>query len=328
MLNVLVAAALVTLTATPFPLPGASGSIGFDDLAFVPKLKRVVIPAGRAGSLYLIDPATKAADPVTGFSAEAPGKTGHGEGVTSADFGRGLLFTTDRTTKKLDVVDPFSKKIVSSAPLSGGPDYVRWVEKTEELWVTEPEDDRIEIFSLPAGAAPVPEHKAFLKVPGGPESLVIDGDHAYTNLWEDATIALDVKERSIAGHWPNGCKGSRGLALDAKRGFLFVGCAEGRAAVLDARHGGKLLDATSAGDGVDIISFDPGLSHLYFPGGKSATMAILGVADSGKLSLLGTVKTAEGSHCVVADDQHQAWVCDPKAGGLLLVADTLPEAAP
>jgi hypothetical protein len=57
-------------------------------------------------------------------------------------------------------------------------------------------------------------------------------------------------------------------------------------------------------------------------------MAILGVAASGKLSLLGTVPTAEGSHCAVVDDRHQVWVCDPAGGRLLLVPDSLPAVAP
>jgi len=328
MLSLLLAATV--LTATPFPLPGATGAIGFDDLGFAPKVKRLLIPGGRTGTLYLLDPATRQAEPVTGFSAKDASAGGHGEGITSADFGRGWIFTTDRTALRVDVVDPFSKKVVASAPLASGPDYVRYVEPAGELWVTEPGEDRIEVFTLPAGNAPVPAHAAFIKVPGGPESLVVDAQRgrAFTNLWEDATVAIDLKSRAFLGHWPNGCKGSRGLALDPSRGFLFVGCAEGKASVLDVDHGGKILDEISDGSGVDIIAFDAPLSHLYLPGAKSATMAILGVAATGKLSLLGTVATAEGSHCVVVDDQDQVWVCDPAGGRLLLVPDTLPAMAP
>src|SRR6267142_1603217 len=189
MLTAMLSLILATvLTATPFPLPGSSaGAIGFDDLAFAPKMKRLLVPGGRTGKLYLIDPAARQAEAIGGFSAKEASAGGHGEGITSADFGRGWIFTTDRTALRIDVVDPFSKKIVSSAPLASGPDYVRYVEKTDELWVTQPGEDRIEIFTLPAGNAPVPAHAAFIKVPGGPESLVIDGGRglAFTNLWED-----------------------------------------------------------------------------------------------------------------------------------------------
>ena len=94
--------------------------------------------------------------------------------------------------------------------------------------------------------------------------------------------------------------------------------------MLDLNHGGALLDSSSAGAGVDIIDYSPGLGHLYLPGARSRTMAILGVSKAGKLSLLATVKTAADAHCVAADDRHQAWVCDPGHGRLLLVADPYP----
>jgi hypothetical protein len=61
------------------------------------------------------------------------------------------------------------------------------------------------------------------------------------------------------------------------------------------------------------------------PGGKSESMALLGVSKAGALSLLSTVKTARGAHCVAADDHHQAWVCDPDHDQLLLVDDTHPK---
>jgi hypothetical protein len=92
----------------------------------------------------------------------------------------------------------------------------------------------------------------------------------------------------------------------------------------DVQHGGAVRDSLSAGSGVDIIAYNPNLGHLYLPGGRSETMAVLGVSKAGKLSLLASVKTARGAHCVVADDQRQAWVCDPGRGRLLLVDDALP----
>ncbi len=52
---------------------------------------------------------------------------------------------------------------------------------------------------------------------------------AYTHLWEGKTVVIDVHTRAIVEQWPNGCSGSRGIALDEKRGFLFAGCAEGKA---------------------------------------------------------------------------------------------------
>jgi hypothetical protein len=93
--------------------------------------------------------------------------------------------------------------------------------------------------------------------------------------------------------------------------------------VLDAGSG-KVVSSLAAGDGVDIIDYDPRLSHLYLPGGKSATMAVLGVSGQGKLSILGTVPTAVGAHCV-ASARGSVFVCDPKKGGLIVFRDTYPD---
>ncbi len=138
---------------------------------------------------------------------------------------------------------------------------------------------------------------------------------------------IDVKRWMILATWANGCAASRGIALDEQRGFLFVGCSEGKAVVLDVNHNGQQLASLADGSGVDVISYNSALAHLYLPGASSATMAILGVAKDGKLSLLGRVNTAQGAHCVTADDLGNAWVCDPDHGQLLLVKDPFPIAA-
>ena len=318
--------AVPVLTATPVPLPGGAAGIGFDDLGFSPTLKKLLVPAGRTGNLDLIDPRTSEVVPIGGFSSTGSFAGGHGEGTTSVDEGRGLLFATERTSASVVVVDAATRTIVARAALASESDYVRFVAPTGEVWITEPDKERIEIFSLPASGTPTPAHAAFITIPGGPEALLIDAarGRAYTHLWKGSTLAIDIRKREMVRTWTNGCDGSRGIAMDAKRGFLFVGCAEGKAVTIDLDKDGAVLDSLSHGSGVDIISYNAELGHLYLPGGRSATMAILGVASTGRLTLLGTVKTANRAHCVVSDDQRQAWVCDPERGQLLLVRDSLP----
>jgi hypothetical protein len=133
-------------------------------------------------------------------------------------------------------------------------------------------------------------------------------------------VALSVRNRGRIGKWSNGCTGSRGLALDTERGFLFVGCAEGAGVTLDARSG-KVLGKVQTGNGIDIIDYSPSLGHLYLPGGKSATMGIAEVSSNGALTLHAEVPVASGSHCVAADASGHAYVCDPKGGRLLVFAD-------
>ncbi|HTL36076.1 MAG TPA: hypothetical protein VL326_23255 [Kofleriaceae bacterium] len=305
---------------TTLELPGGKGGIGFDDLRFSSELHRVLAPAGRTGKLDLIDPKTQAIESVDGFSSDASFGGGHGEGTTSVDAGGGLLFASDRGTTKVAIIDPSTKKVLSWTKLAGGPDYVRWVAKTNEVWVTEPGKKQIEFFKL--------EKKKLVKkgaivVKGGPESLVIDATRAraYTHTWKDETVVIDLAKHKELARWKNGCTDSRGIALDEAAGFLFVGCDEGKATALDVTHGGKQLGSTSTGKGVDIIAYDVKLAHLYVPGGDSATLTILGVGKDGALSSLGSVAVGEDAHCVTIDDAAHAYVCDPKSGSLLVVTD-------
>jgi hypothetical protein len=96
---------------------------------------------------------------------------------------------------------------------------------------------------------------------------------------------------------------------------------EGRAAVIDVDHGGKLLSSAQTGTGVDIIDYDPQRGHLYVPAAKSATLTILGVSAGGKLSVLGTFPVASGSHCAVTDRDGHVFVGDPRGGRLLVIKD-------
>ena len=280
-LSIALVAAAETIATTPLPLPGGERGIGFDDMGFAPSIHKVLVPAGRSGNLDLIDPDTRQVTAIGGFSSRSSFGGGHGQGVTSADEGRGLLFATDRDARQLNVVDPKTQSIIGTTPLASGPDYVRYVGTTDEIWVTELRAEKIEVFMIPATVVP-PAHVAAISVPGGPESLIVDNKRgrAYTNLWTDTTVAIDLKSRKIVERWKNGCKGSRGIAMDAARGLLFVGCDEGKLSVLDLKTGAQLGSASS-GSGVDIIAYNPRLAHAYLPGEESGTMAIVGISAKG-----------------------------------------------
>lgn len=305
---------------TSLVLPGGEAGIGFDDLRFSPELHRVLAPGGRTGKLDLIDPASLAIESVAGFSTDATFGGGHGEGTTSVDVGGGVLFATDRDRSEVVVVDPAAKKITSVAKLAGHPDYVRWVATQKEVWVTEPNKKEIEVFSFDGTKL---THTGSIAVPGGPESLVIDvpRSRAYTHTWDDATVVLDLAQHEEIARWKNGCAASRGIALDEQRGFLFVGCEEGKVTALDLAHDGKLLGEAPTGKGVDIIAYSPTRAHLYAPGGDSATLTIVSVSATGKLGVVATVPAAEDAHCVTTDDAGHAYVCDPKRGALIVVTD-------
>jgi len=308
---------LLLLTAGPaIQLPGGEGGIGLDDLQFAPAAHRLLVPAGRTGKLDLVDPRTSAVDSIEGFSKSAPGK-GHGAGTTSADEGPGgLVFATDRDARKVVAVDLARRSIVASAPLSASPDLVRYVAAAGEVWVTEPRAKSIERFGWRESRLAA---AGSIQVPDGPESLVADGARAYTNSWKGQSYAIGLKDGQVSP-FANGCGGARGLALDAERGLLFIGCAEGKVTSISLK---RLQPVGSAptGKGVDLIAYAPRLRRLYAPAGETASMTIIAVADDGTLEALRSEPAAPGAHCAATDGEGTVWVCDPGQGRLLVFHD-------
>ena len=184
--------------------------------------------------------------------------------------------------------------------LAAAPDYVRVVPAAREVWVTEPSRKQIEVFRADAGGTL--SHVTNIAVPDGPESLVIDARRrrAYSHTWTDQSFAIDLETHKLLSTWPNGCRQSRGIALDEKRGLLFAGCAEGKATVVDLRTS-KVVSTADAGADIDSIGFGATLGHLYVPGGGSADLSIFGVSSAGKLTLLGKAATAADAHTVAFD---------------------------
>lgn len=316
-------------------IPGGDRGIGYDDLQYAPELKRILVPAGRTGRLVLIDPATRAVSLIEGFSATASFGGGHGEGTTSAaempsgHAGVGTqIVATDRgsRTLKLVVVKKSDASVVGSIELAATPDYVRAVPGTREVWVTEPGRKQVEVLRVDEKAAGGLARVAALAVPDGPESLVIDADHgrAYSHTWKDQSYAIDLRARKVVSTWRNGCRESRGIALDGKRGLLFAGCAEGKATVVDLATG-KVVAAADAGRGVDSIGYAATLGHLYVPGSDSADLRIFGVSSDGHLTLLGRAATAAGAHTAAFDPATSSiFVGAPRHGSVLVFRDPFP----
>jgi hypothetical protein len=304
------------------------GGIGFDDLWFSKELGAVLAPAGGTACVEVFAGASLARTSLCGIGPGGLYAGGHGEGTTSADFGAGLVFAIERNSPSLQVIDPKARRVLATAPLSAGPDYVRWVASKRELWVTEPDHAQIEIFSLSSDAPPRLAKAGTIAVNGGPESLIIDGHHgqAFTHLWQGRSVRIDIGSRGVGPSFPNECQGSRGIALDAAHGVLFAGCSEGKAVTIEIATG-KALDAVETPDGVDIISLNLALRHLYVPAASDGTVTVLGVSAKGKLGRLGVQQADKGAHCATSDDHGRLWVCSPDAGSLLVFDDPFPPAA-
>src|SRR5213596_3766074 len=228
----------------PINLPGATGTVALDYVAYDRATGKLWVPASNTGSVDVIDEATDAVAQVTGF------KTGEVElrgrkvivGPTAISIGDGVVYIGNRGDSTLCVIDAQTLKrgeCLEVAPPSAGPaaapDAVVDVAATKEVWITTgapplgiaSADKSLQVFD-----ASDPRHlKRKTKIPleGSAEGYAVDNQRGlfYTNLEEIGnTIAIDVRSHKIIAKWDPGNRELQGLALDRARNFLFVACGD------------------------------------------------------------------------------------------------------
>ncbi len=322
----------------PVELPRGAPGIEFDDIQFGASLGKVIVPAGRTGSVDLIDQDSSTVTELTGLSASdsytvVPAtvalRVGTRYGSTSATEAGRYVVALDATAQTLNVLDPATAQLVASAPLGGPSDYVHYVASAREIWVTNPYTANLDVYSLPESDPPTPSKVGSFPIPGGPESLVIDETRhrAYTNAFVGGqTFAVDLASHAVVETWTNGCGLALGVSLDEPRGFAFVACGEsGDVVSLDVAHGGATVGRQRGGDANNILAYSSRLEHLYSASGNTSELSIMAVSPSGELSILGTVPTADRAFSVAADDRGHAWVIDPDHGQVLRITDPFPK---
>ena len=297
------------------------GRVDFDDVSYLPDLQRIVVPAAQTGDLDLVDPHTDQVSVIAGAAGTTGAKDGQDPGSTSADFGNGYLFIGDHSRTSISIVSPVTGQVVDRVPLASDYDFIRFVSRGNEVWVTEPDHHRIETFLFNTSPAPHLAHAAFIAVPDGPEALTIDNANAlaYTNSRTNDTYGISLKRSHTIVRWRNSCIKSRGLVLGGE--FLFIGCKEGKVVSLDPSHNGRMIDAASVGPGVDLLAFNSNLHHIYVPGSINGTLTALNVSFTGHLHRLAVYRTVPGAHCVATDNRRKIYVCDPARGALLVYRD-------
>ena len=318
------------------PLPGAKGLVTLDYFAWDRSRRRLWVPAGNLASVQVIDARTDAITSVSGFSTAEVELRGRKVtiGPTSVSIGDRVVYVGNRADSSICVIDAETMKLGDcirigspSEGLAAAPDGVVYVAPARELWVTRgapplgilSPDKSITVLDA---STPQLKQKTRIAVGGSAEGYAVDGGRGlfYTNLEETReTIAIDIRRREIVARWNSGCDEPRGLALDTKRGYLFVACSD-RVVSLDASHGGKVMDSLSTGDGLDNIDYAEGKGLLYAAASKVGTLTIATVDRAGKMQRVAEVPTAVGARGVVADGDKTAYVADPVNGRILKIA--------
>ncbi|MFL5319704.1 MAG: YncE family protein [Myxococcaceae bacterium] len=306
------------------PLPGANGQpVRMDYLAYDGAKDRVWVPAGNTGRVDVIDAKSGELHAIEGFPTAERQREGKTivVGPSSVSIGDGLAYVGNRADFAVCEVSTDTLTKGACAKLSGMPDGVVYVAATHEVWVTTPSEHALVVLDASSkGALTV---KATVTVEGEPEGYAVDdaGGILYTNLEDkDRTLSIDVRAKKVSHDWPAGCgeDGPRGLAIDPSREILFVACPT-RIASHDLKRDDAEISSLDAGAGVDNLDFSPTLHELFAAGGKSATLTVAKVDETGHLTLDRTVPTSQGARNAVVSKDGDAFVANTPGGSVLRV---------
>jgi hypothetical protein len=322
-------------TIKPLPLPGAHGLVTLDYFSYDKTTQSLWVPASNTGSVDVIDTKTDRIKRAKGFPVAQVQILGQVRtvGPSSIAIGEGVAYVGSRADSRICVVDARTLKqrgCIAFAPRSAGlaaaPDGLIYIAATKELWATSgappigvPAADRsIQILAASPPAQLAPAGK--IPLPGSAEGYAVDNlhGHFYTNLEETGqTVAIDVRKRAVLSTWKS-CDDPSGVAVDSKRGFVFVACVD-HVIVLDAGHDGRVTGSIPTGAGVDNIDYSDETGLLYVAAAEAAQLTIARVDDGGVPSPMAVVKTRNGARSVVAGPSGTAYLIDPLGGRMLKV---------
>lgn len=142
---------------------------------------------------------------------------------------------------------------------------------------------------------------AALDLGGKPEFLASDGQgKVYINLEDkNEVVVVDTKAMRVTARWPVAPGGAPvGLALDVKKGRLFVGCRNPHKLVVMSTADGKILADLPIGEGVDAVKLD---RDEAFASCRDGSLAVVRETSAGVFEIVQTVKTPLGARTMGID---------------------------
>ena len=137
---------------------------------------------------------------------------------------------------------------------------------------------------------------------GKPEFSVTDlKGKIYVNIEDKNSICvIDVNTLKVEKTWsiaPGDAPS--GLAIDIKNHRLFSVCENKLMVVVDSDNG-KVITTLKIGEGVDGVSFDPGLNRAYSSNGEG-TITVVQEKDANTFTVLENVMTQKGARTITVN---------------------------
>lgn len=231
----------------------------------------------------------------------------------------GKLAVTSGGDDSLRLFDKNGGKELASVAVGAGPDAAIFDPHTRDVIVMNAHEGSVAVVD--SGASRV-VRKIALK-PGLEFAAVDKRGSLFVNN-EDLNRIDVVKPATGSVGTPialSGCEGPSGLAYDQQRDLLIAACANGKAAVVDARRR-LLVGLLDIGRGPDAVLIDSGRRLAFIPCGRDGTLVQIDLDGAGGPRVTATIKTEIGARTGAIDTSDGAiylptarFMPPPAAGG-------------
>jgi DNA-binding beta-propeller fold protein YncE len=265
------------------------GEGGWDYLTADAEGRRLYVSRGSHVMVFDMD-----RDSLIGDIANTPGV--HGVAVVRA-LNRG--FTSNGRDSSVTVFD-----LTTLAPITT----IRIKGRNPDAIAFDPASNRVFTFNGASHDASVIDASTMQQIGtidlgGKPETGQPDGKGMlYVNIEDKGeVVAFDTRSMQVKGRYSLApCEEPTGMARDAARGRLIIGCGgNSMMAVLDERTG-KLVTTLSAGEGIDASGFDPA-TQLAFASAGAGNVTVVHENTDGTFQVVATVPTQPRARTMAVD---------------------------
>jgi YVTN family beta-propeller protein len=181
-------------------------------------------------------------------------------------------YTSNGGSDSVTVFALSSLKEVAVVKVGAKPDAIAYESKTARVFVANAKDKSLSVIDAATNKV-----VGTISLPGGPETVVVDGKGMLYVAIEDknAIAAIDSDAMKIAHVFDvaSVCDEPAGLAIDPASGRLFAGCHNSKMVIVDGLTG-KVLAAPAIGKGNDATAYDPA-QKLAFASNGDGTLTVI-----------------------------------------------------
>ncbi|MEO8192201.1 MAG: YncE family protein [Gemmatimonadales bacterium] len=281
----------------------AGGEGGWDYLAADAQNRRLYVSRGTHVMVFDMD-----RDSLVGDIPNTPGV--HGVAI---DRQRGHGFTSNGRDSSVTVFDLKTLQPIKTVRITGrNPDAIAF----------DPASNRVFTFNGASHDASVIdaitlEQVGRIDLGGKPETGQPDGKGMlYVNIEDKGeVVALDTRAMQAKARYSLApCEEPTGMARDAARGRLIIGCGgNAMMAVMDEKTG-KLVTTMPVGRGVDASGFDP-VTQLAFTSAGEGNVSVIRENADGTFTAVGSVPTQPRARTMALDEKtHKIYLSTAQFG--------------